>query len=61
MADDNISASRSGAASMKWGWIGLGILLLAVLAWIVYSFMGMAAEPDPVPVDPREPPAVQVQ
>jgi hypothetical protein len=36
---------------MLWGWIGLGILLLGVLAWLVYSFAAMGSEPDPPPVD----------
>jgi hypothetical protein len=50
MADLNVER-RSTRPTMMWGWIGLGILLLGVLAWLVYSFMAMGAEPDPVPVD----------
>ncbi len=36
---------------MMWGWVGLGTLLLGVLAWLVYSFAAMGSEPDPPPVD----------
>jgi hypothetical protein len=50
MADLNVER-RSRAPTMTRGWIGLGILLLGVLAWLVYSFAAMGSEPDPPPVD----------
>jgi|GEM_PF-4290466 len=50
MADLNVER-RSTRPTMMWGWIGLGVLLLGVLAWLIYSFMAMGAEPTPPPVD----------
>ncbi|CAN5706369.1 hypothetical protein BH23GEM6_BH23GEM6_11290 [soil metagenome] len=50
MADLNVER-RSTRPTMMWGWIGLGVLLLGVLAWLIYSFTAMGAEPDPPPVD----------
>lgn len=50
MADINVE-NRAARPTMTWGWIGLGILLLAVLAWLIYSFGLMGTEPDPPPVE----------
>ncbi|MBA2671070.1 MAG: hypothetical protein H0U67_11920 [Gemmatimonadetes bacterium] len=50
MADLNLER-RSRGPTMMWGWVGLGTLLLGVLAWLVYSFAAMGSEPDPPPVD----------
>jgi hypothetical protein len=50
MADLNVERRYEGTRT-NWAWVGLGILLLAVIAWIVYSFMGLGSGPEPVPVD----------
>ncbi len=50
MADINVE-KRGSRPTMTWGWIGLGILLLAALAWLIWSFAAMGAGPDPPPVD----------
>ncbi|CAN5663393.1 hypothetical protein BH23GEM3_BH23GEM3_15860 [soil metagenome] len=47
---DNIEGPRGRIAGMTWGWVGLGIMIVGVLAWLVYSFAAMGAEPDPPPV-----------
>jgi hypothetical protein len=50
MADINVE-KRGARPNFAWGWLGLGILLLAVLAWIIYSFVAMGTGPEPPPVD----------
>jgi hypothetical protein len=54
MAVDN-HGRRSSATRFTGAWIGLGILILAVLAWLVYSFFLIGSEPTPPPVDFQQP------
>jgi hypothetical protein len=50
MADVNVERRYRGPR-MTAGWIGLGILLLAVLIWIIYAFFAIGTGPEPPPVD----------
>jgi len=42
--------------SPRWGWVGLGLLLLGVLVWIIFAFWGFSRGPQPPPVDFDSPP-----
>ena len=50
MADVN-GERGSGGPRMRAGWIGLGVLILGVLIWIIYSFFALGTGPEPPPVD----------
>jgi hypothetical protein len=55
MGDEGIQRS----SRFTWAWVGVGILIIGVLAWLVYGFLAMAEEPDPVPVRIEQPSPIQ--